>query len=49
MTHENSPPVASETDTGPDRYECAPSLTVAGIHTLTVTPFDGDDCTARKA
>jgi hypothetical protein len=48
VTHENSPPFAWETDSGPNRYECAASLTVPGSHTLTVTPFDGDDCTGAE-
>lgn len=48
VTHENSEPYAWETDTGPDRFECAASLTVAGTHSLTVTPFDGDNCSGAE-
>lgn len=44
-THENEPPYAWETDTGPGQFECAASLTQPGTHTLEATPFDGDDCT----
>jgi hypothetical protein len=43
-SHENSAPFAWETDRGPGQYDCAPSLTTLGHHTLTVTPYDGDDC-----
>jgi len=45
ITHENSPPYAWEEDQGPGKFACAPSLQVAGSHTLTVTPYDGDNCT----
>jgi hypothetical protein len=48
VTHENTPPYAWERDNGLDQYECAPSLTVPGIHTLTVTPFDGDNCSGAQ-
>ncbi len=42
---ENSYPYAWEAgETGP-QYACATSLAVAGPHTLTVTPYDGDNCT----
>lgn len=44
-THENNPPFAWEADEGPGKFACAASLRVAGPHTLTVTPYDGDDCT----
>jgi hypothetical protein len=44
-THENEAPFTWETDTGPGQFECAASLTQPGTHTLTATPFDGDDCT----
>jgi hypothetical protein len=47
VTHENSPPYAWEADEGPNKFACAPSLQVAGAHTLTVTPYDGDDCTGN--
>lgn len=43
-THENNPPYTWETDTGPGQFDCAASLAQPGTHTLTVTPFDGDDC-----
>ena len=43
-SHENSAPFAWETDRGPGRYDCAVSLQAVGQHTLTVTPYDGDDC-----
>lgn len=45
LTHENSPPYAWEADQGPETFTCAASLTEAGTHTLTVTPYDGEDCT----
>ena len=44
-SHENSAPYAWETDRGPNVYDCAPSLSTPGSHTLTVVPFDGDNCT----
>jgi len=47
VTHENAPPYAWEADEGPNRFACAPSLQVAGSHTLTVTPYDGADCTGN--
>jgi hypothetical protein len=43
-THENEPPYAWELDSGAGLFECAASLTGVGSHTLTVTPYDGDDC-----
>ncbi len=46
-SHENNPPYAWEADSGPGRFECAPTLTQPGTHTLTVTPFDGDDCSGQ--
>jgi hypothetical protein len=48
VTHENNPPYAWEVDMGPSLYECAASLTQVGNHTLTVTPYDGDDCTGAQ-
>jgi hypothetical protein len=45
VTHENSAPFAWEADEGPGKFACASSLQQAGTHTLTVTPYDGDDCT----
>lgn len=47
-SHENNPPFAWEEDAGSGRFECAPSLTQPGTHTLVVTPFDGDDCTGQQ-
>ncbi len=44
VTHENSAPFAWEADEGPGKFACAPSLQTAGAHTLTVTPYDGSDC-----
>lgn len=42
---ENSAPYAWEDDAGTSAFPCAASLAVAGSHTLTVTPYDGDNCT----
>jgi hypothetical protein len=47
-SHENNPPFAWEWEAGPGQFDCAPTLTEPGSHTLTVTPFDGDDCTALQ-
>ncbi len=44
LTHENDPPYAWEADFGEGQFGCAPSLTEVGRHTLTVTPYDEDDC-----
>jgi hypothetical protein len=44
FTHENEPPYAWELEYGPGQFECSASLTEVGSHTLTVTPYDGDDC-----
>jgi hypothetical protein len=48
VTHENNAPYAFEKDLGPGAFECAASLTLVGNHTLTATPFDGDDCTGAQ-
>jgi hypothetical protein len=48
VTHENNAPYAWETDMGPGAFECAPTLTQVGTHTLTITPFDGNDCTGAQ-
>lgn len=48
ITHENSPPYAWEQDEGPGRFACATALRASGPHTLTVTPFDGPDCTGAQ-
>lgn len=45
LTHENHPPYAWEADQGPETFACAASLTEPGTHSLTVTPYDGEDCT----
>lgn len=45
---ENSAPYAWEADSGPGSFECAATLTQRGSHTLTVTPFDGDNCTGHQ-
>jgi hypothetical protein len=42
---ENNAPYAWEDDAGASAFPCAASLAVAGSHTLTVTPYDGDNCT----
>ena len=42
-TFENSTPFVWENHTGSD-FQCAPTLAVPGTHTLTVTPYDGDEC-----
>lgn len=47
-THENSAPYAWPTDRGPGRYDCAPSLTAVGTHTLVSVPFDGDNCSGLE-
>jgi hypothetical protein len=47
-SHENNSPFAWEVETGAGKFECAPTLTEPGIHTLTVTPFDGEDCTGPQ-
>ena len=47
-SHENSPPYAWETDHGVGEYNCAPTLTVPGRHTLVAIPYDGDDCTGKS-
>jgi hypothetical protein len=44
VTHENHAPYAWEADSGPGSFECAASLQVEGVHTLTVTPYDDDNC-----
>jgi hypothetical protein len=44
VSHENSAPYAWETDRGPNSYDCAPSLSSPGRHTLIVVPYDGDNC-----
>jgi hypothetical protein len=41
---ENSYPYAWEDDAGVGQFACAPSLSAVGNHTLTVTPYDGDNC-----
>ena len=48
VDHENHAPYAWEADSGPNSFECAASLGVAGTHTLTVTPFDGDGCSGAE-
>lgn len=47
VTHENSAPYGWEADEGPGKFACAGSLTQAGTHTLTVTPYDGRDCSGN--
>jgi hypothetical protein len=47
-THENSPPFAWEADEGPGRFVCATTLRASGPHRLTVTPYDGPDCTGDQ-
>lgn len=47
VSHENNAPFAWEVDEGPDAFACAATLTEVGAHTLTVTPYDGDDCTGN--
>ena len=43
---ENTYPYAWEDDGGAvGLFKCAPSLSAIGNHTLTVTPYDGDNCT----
>jgi len=42
---ENNAPFAWEDDSGVGAFPCAPSLSALGSHTLTVTPYDGDNCT----
>jgi hypothetical protein len=42
--YENEPPYAWEDDAGPGKFPCAASLSAIGTHTLTVTPYDGDNC-----
>jgi hypothetical protein len=43
---ENTYPYAWEDDGGAvGQFNCAPSLSAIGNHTLTVTPYDGDNCT----
>jgi hypothetical protein len=42
---ENTYPYAWEDDGGSvGQFKCAPSLSAIGNHTLTVTPYDGDNC-----
>ena len=41
---ENSPPYAWEDGGTAGQFACAPSLSAIGSHTLTVTPYDGDNC-----
>jgi hypothetical protein len=41
---ENSAPYGWENGANASQFECAPSLSAAGSHTLTVTPYDGDNC-----
>jgi len=48
VTHENNPPYAWEEDLGAGSFTCAPSLAQVGTHTLTVTPYDGDNCTGAQ-
>ena len=47
-SHENQPPFVWEVETGPGSFECAASLTQPGSHSLTVTPFDGDNCSGLQ-
>ncbi len=47
-TYENNAPYAWEAETGSDAYQCAPSLASTGTKTLTVVPFDGDNCTGAE-
>jgi hypothetical protein len=47
-TYENNAPYAWEAETGSDAYECAPSLASVGVKSLTVIPFDGDNCTGAE-
>jgi hypothetical protein len=44
LTHENQPPYAWERELGSNQFACADSLTVPGVHTLAVTPFEEDNC-----
>jgi hypothetical protein len=48
ITHENDPPYAWEEEEGPGQFACALTLTEIGVHTLTVTPYDGDGCTGAE-
>jgi hypothetical protein len=41
---ENSAPYGWEDDAGTAKFPCAASLSAPGNHTLTVTPYDGDNC-----
>lgn len=45
---ENSYPYAWEDDAGTGNFLCAASLSTVGNHTLTVTPYDGDNCSGAK-
>jgi hypothetical protein len=42
---ENTYPYAWEDGGTVGQFTCAPSLAAVGNHTLTVTPYDGDNCT----
>jgi hypothetical protein len=42
---ENTYPYAWEDGGGVGQFTCSPSLATVGNHTLTVTPYDGDNCT----
>ena len=48
VSHDNSAPYAWEADEGPGQFGCAATLTQAGAHVLTVTPFEGNDCTGEQ-
>lgn len=47
-SHQNEPPYVWESKTLTGALECAPTLTEVGAHTLTVTPFEGDDCSGAQ-
>jgi hypothetical protein len=48
VSHENSAPFAWEADGGPGVFECAATLTQVGQHRLTITPYDGDNCSGAE-
>ena len=48
LAFENTAPYTWEEDSGAGSFECAASLTQPGSHSLTVTPFDGDNCSGLQ-